>query len=109
MCSLCGILGTDDHWTSAVGRDGVYTRNDSRVARRREAARRLRVANTILAARRMTIEDFHGTSFVLRTATGQSRVFEGLGHLWPEAEALSGKPFDPLDPVLLDHLRKAAR
>lgn len=108
MCSLCGILGSDDHWTSAVQRDGVYTRNDTRVSRRREAARRLRVANKILGVRRMTLDEFHGRSYVLSTATGQSRVFEALSHLWPEAEALSGKPFDPLDPGLLDRLKSVS-
>lgn len=101
MCSLCGILGCDDHWSSAVRRPGVYSRNDDRLSRRREAARRLAIANKVLHTRRMKVEDFHGTSYVLRGATGATTVFEALAHLWPEAEALSGRPFDPLDPALL--------
>ncbi|MFT6533899.1 MAG: hypothetical protein ACJASC_003465 [Limimaricola cinnabarinus] len=107
MCSLCGILGCDDHWSSAVERPGVYSRNDSRLSRRREAARRLAIANKVLHTRRMKVEDFHNTSYVLRGATGATTVFDALAHLWPEAEALSGKPFDPLDPDLLAALEES--
>ena len=74
MCSLCGILGCDDHWSSAVERPGVYSRNDSRLSRRREAARRLAIANKVLHTRRMKVEDFHNTSYVLRGATGATTV-----------------------------------
>jgi hypothetical protein len=105
MCSLCGILGCDDHWSSAVARDGVFSRNGDRLARRREAAQRQRIVNKILATRKMKLDDWHGTSYVLSTATGQTQIFDSLSHLWPEAEALCRAEFDPLDPVLLDRLK----
>ncbi len=36
MCSLCGVLGGNEHWTDAVARPGVFTRNVERIDRRRE-------------------------------------------------------------------------
>ena len=33
MCSLCGVLGSNEHWTDAVARPGVYTRNRARAER----------------------------------------------------------------------------
>ena len=36
MCSLCGVLGGNEHWADAVARPGVYTRNASAIERRRE-------------------------------------------------------------------------
>jgi len=40
MCSLCGILGANDHWADAAAREGVYTRNTDPMRRRRERADR---------------------------------------------------------------------
>jgi len=108
MCSLCGILGADDHWSSAVARDGVYSRNAERLTRRREAAERRRIANLVLATRHLKLDDWQGAAYVLSTATGQVKVFDALSHLWPEAEALAHAAFDPLDPVLLDKLEAGA-
>ncbi|MDP2780350.1 hypothetical protein [Devosia sp.] len=105
MCSLCGILGCDDHWSSAVARDGVYSRNGDRLSRRREAAHREHMVNCILALRRLRLADWRGRAYVLSTATGKVRIFDSLSHLWPEAEALSGGSFDPLDPELLARLQ----
>ena len=108
MCSLCGILGADDHWSSAVARPGTYSRNADRVGRSREAAERCRIVNKVLATRHMRLDDWQGSSYVLSTATGRSTVFEALSHLWPKAEALAGAEFDPLDPGLLAKLRTGA-
>ena len=104
MCSLCGILGADDHWSSPIARPGVYAPNDDPRTRRRAAAERRRIVNLVLATRHMRLDDWQGSSYVLSTATGQVKVFAALSHLWPEAEALAGVPFDPLDPVLLARL-----
>ncbi|WP_066704829.1 hypothetical protein [Celeribacter ethanolicus] len=101
MCSLCGILGCDDHWTNAIARPGVYTRNHDMPARRAEAARRMKAANDILSYRRVKLDVWQGRSYVVRSPTGASSVFEALSHLWPEAEALAGRDFDPLDDALI--------
>lgn len=101
MCSLCGVLGGNEHWTDAVVRPGVFTRNVGSVDRRRERARRVAAANRMLAAFGMSLSDWQGASFVLATRTGKSEMIEDLGHLWPAAERLSGRICDPLDPGLI--------
>ncbi len=104
MCSLCGILGGNDHWTDAVPREGVFTRNVGPAERRRERANRVRTANVVLAVWRLTLEDWQGTCYILRTATGRSEVIDSLAHLWPMAEQLAGRPCDPLAPEVLARL-----
>jgi hypothetical protein len=101
MCSLCGILGCDDHWTNAVERPGVYTRNADRQQRRTESVRRVAAANRVLSFRRLSLAEWQGRSYVLSTATGATTIFDALSHLWPEAEALVTHGFDPLDPDLI--------
>lgn len=101
MCSLCGILGGNEHWADAVARPGVYTRNVERIDRRRERAARVAAANRILAAYALSISDWQGSSFVLANRTGKSEMVEDLGHLWPSAERMIGRDCDPLDPVII--------
>ena len=104
MCGLCGILGGHDHWTDAIARDGVYTRNHSPRARRLERAQRIRTANLVLRHFGLKLDDWLASSYILRTATGKSEVFESLIHLWPTAEKLIGRPCDPLDDAFIDRL-----
>ncbi len=101
MCSLCGILGVEDHWTDAVPGPDVFTRNDEAHRRRQERADRIAVANGVLRARGLSLCDWQGSSYILSTATGNTEIVESLAHLWPTAERLSGRDFDPLDPVLM--------
>ncbi|RYC10956.1 hypothetical protein [Ciceribacter ferrooxidans] len=104
MCSLCGVLGGAEHWSDAAARPGVFTRNVERIDRRRERANRVAAANRILAAYGLTLSDWQGSSFVLANKTGKSEVVEDLGHLWPAAERMIGRPCDPLDPGLVTRL-----
>lgn len=106
MCSLCGALGYDDHWTSAIARPGVFTPGADALSRRREGARRLKLANAILKFRRLSLREWSGTTFLLATATGKTEVFEALSHLWPVAENLAGAVFDPLDERLMTFLEE---
>lgn len=101
MCSLCGVIGGNEHWTDAAARPGVFTRNVERFDRRRERARRVAAANRVLAAFGMSLSDWQGSAFVLATRTGKSEMIEDLGHLWPAAERLSGRPCDPLDATFI--------
>jgi len=104
MCSLCGILGSNEHWTDAVARPGVFTRNTERVDRRRERAKRVRIASRILTEFGLTLSDWQGTSFLLSTRTGKTEMVEDLGHLWPLAEKISGRVCDPLSHALIERL-----
>ncbi len=97
MCSLCGVLGGNEHWTDAISRPGVFTRNTDPVSRRLERANRVRVANRVLKQFGMKLVDWQGASFLLANRTGKTAMVEDLGNLWQIAERLSGKPCDPLD------------
>ena len=107
MCSLCGVLGGNEHWTDAVARPGVYTRNIDAVARRRERASRVRIANRVLRPFRLPLSDWQGSAFLLSTLTGKTEIVEDLAHLWMAAERLTGAPCDPLSSTLLDALVSA--
>jgi hypothetical protein len=107
MCSLCGVLGGNEHWADAVARAGVYTRNGGIIERRRERANRVRVANKVLAHFGMTLSDWLGTSFLLSTRTGKTEIIADLGHLWPAAERLSGRVCDPLGLEMIERLERS--
>jgi hypothetical protein len=104
MCSLCGVLGGAEHWADATAREGVYTRNADPILRRRERAKRVRIANLALVHYGMRLADWQGASFLLSTLTGKSEIVEDLGHLWSAAERLSGRLCDPLAPDFLARL-----
>jgi hypothetical protein len=104
MCSLCGVLGGNEHWADAAARDGVYSRNVDPMMRRRERAQRVRIANAVLKLYGMKLSDWQGAAYLLTTLTGKSDIVEDLGHLWPMAEKLSGRLCDPLAPDFLKRL-----
>jgi hypothetical protein len=104
MCALCGILGASDHWTDAVPRPGVFTRNTDSAARRRERTHRVAAANRVLKHYGMTLVDWQGGSFVLSTSTGKTEIVDNLSHLWAAAERLLSRPCDPLDEELIARL-----
>ena len=107
MCALCGVLGGDGHWTDAVARPGVFTRNVDSLQRRRERIQRVFCAQKVLAFYGLTLSDWQGTSYVLSTATGKTEIVDNLTHLWAAAEKLIGRPCDPLDPALVQRLEAA--
>ncbi len=106
MCSLCGMLGGNEHWAEAVARPGVYTRNIDVIERRRERRNRMRIANEVLAQFGMALSDWQGSSFLLSTRTGKTEVIADLGHLWPAAERLSGRVCDPLALPVIERLER---
>ena len=107
MCSLCGLLGSAEHWADAHARPGVFTRNATPLERRRERINRVAAANRILAHFGLSVKDWQGRAFLLSTRTGRSEIVDSLAHLWAAAERLLGRPCDPLDPALLHRLERA--
>ena len=85
MCALCGVLGDAEHWTAAVARPGVFTRNTDPASRRRDRMKQVAAANRILHHYDMTVADWQGSAFVL----------------WTTAERLLGQPCDPFDAELV--------
>jgi hypothetical protein len=106
MCGLCRVLGGPGHWSDAIARDGMYTRNHTPQERRRERANRTRIANLVLKTYGLKLEDWQSNTYVLRTLTGKSEVFDSLNHLWPVAEKLIGRRCDPLDEELIVQLER---
>jgi hypothetical protein len=106
MCGLCGVLGDGSHWA-----DGQERGAPSAVPWLRRQARRQRVVlgNAVLRRYGMTLSDWQGAEFVLRSRTGATQIVGSLADLWPKAERLSGTEIDPLDPALLDALDAAGR
>jgi hypothetical protein len=101
MCALRGVLGGAEHWTDAVVRPGVFTRNTDAASRRRERMNRVAAANRVLAHYRMNLADWQRSAFVLSTATGKTEIVDNLAHLWLSAERLLGRSCDPLDEELI--------
>lgn len=95
MCGLCGLIGEDGHWSDPLG--------DS-LPRRRERLRRIAAINRVIAPFRVTVSDVQGASYLLQGATGRQALATGLEELWQQAQALIGKPLDPLDPRILEAL-----
>src|SRR5258707_12469763 len=80
MCPLCGVLGGTEHWTDAVARPGVFTRNTDAASRRRERMNRVAAANRVLSCYRMNLADWQGSAFVLSTATGKTEIAAQCAH-----------------------------
>jgi hypothetical protein len=106
MCALCGVLGGTEHWTDAVARPDVFTRNTDAVSRRRERTKRVMVANRVLGHYRLNLADWQGSAFVLSSATGKTEIVDNLAHLWMAAERLLGRPCDPLDEDLIARMER---
>jgi hypothetical protein len=106
MCGLCGVFGGADHWTAATARPEVF--GDTRT-RRAERAERVRIANAVLAAFALRLDDWQGASFVLSSATGKREIVETLPDAWRAAAAMLGRDIDPLDPGLVARMSEAAQ
>ena len=114
MCILCGEFVTHIHWTEKRAEDKARAsidagaKDENRRNRRRERARRAAVTNEVLRQYGLKVSDWSGTKYVLRDGKGRSELVQDLGSLWPTAQKLTGRPLDPLDPVLQTALRGAS-
>ena len=96
MCTLCGALGVEHHWTAI--RDGD-TADAPR--RRRERADRVRAVNRALAPARLTLSDWQGTAYQLRTPTGRTELVGSLADVWRVAATMTSLSLDPLSPQMI--------
>lgn len=97
MCGLCGLIGEITDWTDTMS---------TRLPRRQQRLRRIKVLNILLAPQRLKISDFHGTNYVLQTATGKSSIANGFTQLMQEIENLAGQKIDVLSPEVLTYLEQ---
>jgi hypothetical protein len=98
MCGLCGLLG-GAHWTDEAV--------DAALPTRQAKLRRAQLLNRVLRLYRLRVDDWQGTALAVHGPTGRTELAASLAELWPKAEAIAGRPLDPLDPALLDHLERA--
>jgi hypothetical protein len=95
MCGLCGIFGTDDHWSAA----GIETKASADpVLRRRHRTARVAAVNRMLVRQRIQLSDWQGQSYILHSLTGRQAIVSNVTEVWAALEAEFGCGFDPLDP-----------
>jgi hypothetical protein len=99
VCSLCGTLYSTRHWAEAPGAGAAA---DARRAWLRDRIRRVELLNRVLRPLALSVDEWEGTAYVLRTRTGESVLCADLATLFSEAERLAGRPLDPLDDGLLE-------
>jgi hypothetical protein len=93
MCGLCGVFGVAEHWTDGSG--------DSQAERQHRVA----AGNDVLAVFGLRLAEWQDR-YTLTGSTGGSAVVDNFGNLWPAAERLAGRSFDPLDPKILAAVEK---
>ena len=87
MCALCGVL-LNEHWAEQDGG-------------RRARVFRVALLNRVLGHFGLRLDDWGSRVYVLRDRKGRSAIVADLGSLWAEAEKLTGRALDPLDPELV--------
>jgi hypothetical protein len=105
MCGLCGLLGGGDDWTAASAHPQVFGEGRTR---RAERAERVRMANRVLSAFALRLDDWQGASFVLASATGKREIVDTLPDVWRAAAGMLGRPIDPLDRGLVERIAGAS-
>ncbi len=106
MCALCGVLG-GTHWADAAVNPEVFT-GRPRHTRRGERQHRARLVSAALKPFGLTLQDWQGARFVVRSHTGRQEVVDDLMSVWAAADRIRGGPIDPLDPAFVAEMRRAA-
>ena len=104
MCSLCGVLGGQQHWTDAVNDAAEFPGRQVRQTRLQERQHRVRIANRVLRHYGLRVTDWDGKGYQLGSFTGRTEIVDNLTQMWAAAAELLGRPCDPLDPALMAHL-----
>jgi type II secretory pathway pseudopilin PulG len=108
MCSLCGMLGGEAHWTDRSVPAGLAGQTEA-AARLRARQARTRLINTVLQHYGLKLTDWSGNGYVLSSRTGRTAMINNLSELWASAEQITGRRCDPLDEALLASLESAIR
>jgi hypothetical protein len=110
MCVLCGALLTEAHWSERGGdewpdeHNGTLTQEQAAArhhGRLRDRRMRVVLVNRLLAPWGVRLQDWQGSSYLLRSSRGRTAVVRDWAELWRAAEQMTGRPLDPLDPQLL--------
>jgi hypothetical protein len=115
MCVLCNQLWIEDHWTEVAAEEQPDAVNgvmplevhvQRRGQRLRDRGERARLVGIILTGFAVTLQDWEGSSYILRDAKGKSAVVHDLAAVWDEVARMTGRAPDPLDRSFLDSLRQ---
>ena len=106
MCALCGVLG-GMHWADSAANPAVFT-GRARQTRRGERQHRARLVSAAMKPYGLSLQDWQGASFIVRSRTGHQEMVDDLMTVWAAAEKIRGRPLDPLDPQFLEAIEQAA-
>ncbi len=104
MCSLCGVLAGRGHWTESTTAPEAFRARRQPVTHGRERQQRVALVNRVLAYYGLSLSDWSGSGYVLRSRTGRTAMVENLSEVWAQADKLAHLPCDPLDEGLLGAL-----
>jgi hypothetical protein len=107
MCVLCGQLFTEIHWSERLLDPAQVSQGEGETLRRQSRHARTGLIKGVLAHYGLDVrDDLSATNYVLDNRKGVQLVVASLAELWPAAAQMTGRPLDPLDDALLDHLRR---
>ena len=93
MCSLCGSLINNQHWS---------VRMKDVPSRKAERRVQIQFINQILKHYGARIRQVGNYGYLLTGSNRSSKLIEDLARLWLEVEKITGVKCDPLDPKLID-------
>src|SRR5262245_55287565 len=102
MCSLCGGLEQEQHWTDRLAGTGAEAEGPAAWRQSRQA--QVALANRILSPPGLAGRDWGAHDLVLSHRSGQSEPVPRLGARWRTGEPLGRCRCDPLDLALLARL-----
>ena len=109
MCAFCAMMADGStHWTEAGTDAGRAAEAESGRARYLGRLRRVALVNRILDHYGCEASDWANNQYVVKSRAGRTSLVAHLPQVWAAAEEIAGRPLDPLDPALLDTLRRAA-
>src|SRR3989442_10256881 len=86
MCSLCGGLEQEQHWTDRL--EGTGAEAEGPAAWRQSRQAQVGLANRILSQHGLAVRDWDAHVFVLSNRTGQSELVSRLGAGWGPPQRL---------------------
>ena len=109
MCAFCSMMADGSvHWTEAGTDAGQTAEPESGRERYLGRLRRVALVNQILDHYGCEASDWANNQYVVKSRAGRTSLVAHLPQVWAAAEEIAGRPLDPLDPALLDTLRRAA-
>ena len=103
MCGLCGLWGNVSHWSSSSSR-AVSGGPPAGVIPLRERMLQVQVVHRASSMIGVQVEDWAGSSWMVRNSFGGTEIVSSLPEIWRAAEKLSGRRLDPLALPILEKL-----